>query len=419
MKKDKQNLQVVYLGETGFPFGLAAIQKMTLVSKALIKAGAKVTIVNRKGKFDPAKPLDLTPAGVHEGIHYVYTSGTIYKPKGFVSRNWQKIKGLYGEFQYLRRLKKNGELDAGIISSHRFGLVLLYLLYSTVLRFPVVLNYVEWTRTMEHRRGFWKKISDVLYDKYLVKRMDGALPISELLMAHYRELALGKPVLKLPILCDFELFNLPKRQIGEPYFLYCGSLSYREVINFILEAYEQLPDQPEMKLKLVVSGGEKSEYEQFHQDLQRLHKGAHIEVFSNIPYAQLVDLYLHASALLIPMRPTLQDAARFPHKIGEYLAAGNPIVTTNYGEIVHYFKNEETALIADQYEPAEFAKRLQFVLDNPEKARGIGKKGRALGLKEFDYWQFGPKLKTFLEALIGKTGSRQSKKVMDREAVEL
>jgi glycosyltransferase involved in cell wall biosynthesis len=418
MKKDLQKLHVVYLGETGFPYGLAAIQKMTLVSKALVRAGARVAIVNRKGKFDPAKPRDLAPAGEHEGIHYVYTSGTIYRPKGFIARNWQKVTGQFREFRYLRQLRKQGRLDAGIISSHRFGLVCLYLLYSWMLRFPVVLNYVEWTRTMEHRRGFWKRISDILYDKYLVKRMDAALPISELLMTHYRELAPRKPAMKLPIICDFELFNLPKRGIEEPYFLYCGSLSYREVIDFILEAYDQLPAQPLLKLKLVVSGGKKSEYEQFHKDLQQYRKAAHIEVYANIPYDQLVDLYLHASALLIPLRPTLQDAARFPHKIGEYLAAGNPIVTTNHGEIVHYFKNEETALIAEHYDVPAFAERMRFVMDHPEKARNIGKKGREMGLREFDYVQYGPRLVRFLEKLTVKYGRRPVGAVADREAVE-
>lgn len=415
MKKQQKKFHVVYLGEAGFPYGLAAIQKMTIISKALIGAGAKVTIISRKGKFSPNDPKDLAPEGVYEGINYVYTSGSIYRPKGFVSRTLSKIKGGFREFQYLRKLRKNNDLDAAIISSHRFGLVLLYLMYSAILRMPVVLNYVEWTKTMEHRRGFWKNLGDVLYDRYLVKRMDGALPISELLIEHYREIAPGKPYMKIPILCDFKLFDLPKREIEEPYFLYCGSLSYRQVIDFILEAYDQLPDQPEMKLYLLVSGGKKDEYEKFDNELKQMKKGKHIRRFSNVPYSQLVDLYLHASGLLIPMRPTLQDAARFPHKIGEYLAAGNPVVTTNFGEIVHYFKDGETALVADEYETEQFAQKMQFVLENPEKAKEIGQNGKELGLVEFDYPQIGLRLKAFLEGVAGLPSGQTSVAPSSRE----
>ena len=410
----REQMNIVYLGETGFPYGLAAIQKMTLVSKSLVKAGARVTIVNRKGKFDPSKPRDLEPEGIHEGIHYVYTSGTIYRPKGFLKRNLQKISGLFKEYGYLKEMKRRGELDIAIVSSHRFNLVFLYLLYSRLLGFTTVLNYVEWTKTMEHRRGFWKKLGDNLYDKYLVKRFDAALPISELLLEHYEELAPGKPKLKLPIICEFDLFNLPKREDADPYFLYCGSLSYREVIDFILKAYEDLPDSTEMKLKLLVSGGSKKEYEAFDKELAGLSKSSLIERYSNIPYSELVDLYLNAKGLLIPMRPTLQDAARFPHKIGEYLAAGNPIITTNFGEIVHYFKNEETALIAKEYDVEQFTERMQFVVDHPEKAEQIGRNGKHMGLREFDYLQYGPRLLNFFRKLLpaSKQTSKEKSKLV-------
>jgi hypothetical protein len=49
MKKKEQDFHVVYLGETTFPIGFGAIQRMIMVSKALLKAGAKVNVINRKG----------------------------------------------------------------------------------------------------------------------------------------------------------------------------------------------------------------------------------------------------------------------------------------------------------------------------------------------------------------------------------
>ena len=81
MNKEKENdsFHVVYLGEAGFPFGMAAIQKMTLISKALIHNNCKVTVINYKARFDPKKKMDLKVAGIFEGIHYVYSSGSIYK----------------------------------------------------------------------------------------------------------------------------------------------------------------------------------------------------------------------------------------------------------------------------------------------------------------------------------------------------
>ena len=106
-QKDKKPFHVIYLGESGFPYGLAAIQKLIMISKALISVGAKVTVINRKGFFDPEKLVDIPLEGVVHGINYIYTSGTVYKPKSFFPRNIQKLRGIIKEFMFLRKLKKD------------------------------------------------------------------------------------------------------------------------------------------------------------------------------------------------------------------------------------------------------------------------------------------------------------------------
>lgn len=399
-KTSGKKLHVVYLGETGFPYGLAAIQKMILISKALISEGAKVTVINRKGIFDSTKPIDLPLEGEFEGIHYKYTSGTIYKPGSFIARNLQKLKGIIGEFNYIRTLRKNKELDAGIISCYHFGQVLLYRLYSMIFGFPVVYNYVEMASAIEHRRGTMKKINDFLFERLLVGSMAGALPISQVLIENYKKIAPGKSYLKIPILSDFEKFDIPKKEAGQPHFLYCGALDYKEVIDFVLKAYDLLPDDIDTHLYLVLGGGSKATYEKLLADISKMKKGSMVKVIHNVPHAQIPGYYARALALLIPMRPTLQDAARFPHKIAEYVASGNPMISVNYGEVAHYFKDGENALIATEYDPAQYAEKMKFVLDHPAEAVRIGQNGKALGLKEFNYQNYGKSLHTFLKNLI-------------------
>jgi len=397
--KNDKKLHVIYLGEIGFPFGLASIQKMTLISKALISEGAKVTIINRKGVFDPDKPIDLPLEGEFEGIHYKYTSGTIYKPKKFLARNIQKLKGLIGEFNYIRTLHKKGELDAGIISCYDFGQVLLYRLYSWLLGFPVVYNYVEMASAIEHRRGIAKKINDYLFERLLVGSMAGALPISQVLIDNYKKIAPGKSYLKIPILSDFEKFDIPKKEPEHTHFLYCGALDYKEVIDFVLKAYDELPTGIDIHLYLVLGGGSKATYERLLEDISKMKKSSMVKVILNVPHAQIPEYYSQATALLIPMRPTLQDAARFPHKIAEYVASGNPMISVNYGEVAQYFKDGETALVADDYKATQFAEKMKFVIDHPEESKVIGEKGKKLGLQEFNHLNYGPRLVTFFNEI--------------------
>ncbi len=400
MQKENQNTtnHVVFLGESGFPIGLATIQRITLVAKALQYVGNKASVICRKGVWKKSENIDFESHGNYEGIDYVYTSKSPYRPEGFLTRNVHKLKGMYGEFKYLKYLKKNDKLDVAIISDMKVVHVLRYFMYSNFLNFPIVINFVEMTSSMQHRDNFFIRINDYLHDKWAIRLFDGALPISDRLIDYYKLVSHSKPSLKLPILCDFEKFSKVKN-LEEPYFLYCGSIRYTEVRNFIIEAYKSLPDSESTKLYMIISGGTKKETSLLEQELNTHFDTQSIKLFSNIPYEELVKLYMNAIALLIPLRPTIQDSSRFPHKIGEYLASGNPVITTNVGEIANYFVDGKSALIANSYTVSSFAEKMRFVLDYPALANEIGLRGRELGLKEFDYKAHGSRLQKFIEEL--------------------
>ena len=53
IKNKVEKFHVVWLGESGFPYGLAAIQNTIVIGDALIKAGEHFTVINRKGKLRP------------------------------------------------------------------------------------------------------------------------------------------------------------------------------------------------------------------------------------------------------------------------------------------------------------------------------------------------------------------------------
>ena len=409
MTKIEDDFHVVYLGESGFPVGFGAIQRMIMVSKALMDAGASVNVINRKGTFDPDQPVDIPVSGDFEGIQYRYTSGTVYRPKGFFNRNWQKLIGGFREWNYLKTLKREGQLDVGIISCYSFTQVLLYRIYSKLLGFPIAYNYVEWASAIEHRRGLKNKINDYFYDKWLVPSMDGALPISEVLIENFGSVAPKKPTFKIPILCDFDKFDVVAKTPERPYFAYCGALDYRELIDFVLTAFDGLSDQPEVEMHLALGGGNQADYEGLMAFVAKMKKGDRVKVFRNVPHNKIPDLYAPALGLLIPMRDTLQDAARFPHKIGEYVASGNPIISSNFGEVAYYFKDKENGLIADAYNIAAFTEKMQFVLDHPTEAKAIGQKGKEMGLREFNFLHYGQNLRAFLSKLANKKQKQKEK----------
>lgn len=395
----KVSEHVVFLGESGFPRGLATIQRVTLMGRALLNCGVHTTVVCRKGVWKKGGGINFEKEGSYEGINYIYTSKDPYRPNGLFSRNFQKAIGIYGEIRYLKHLKRHKGIDLVIVSDMKVIHVLRYILLAKFLNFPIVVNFVEMVSSMQNRhRKPLRKINDYLLDKWVIKMFDGALPISSKLADYYTSISPAKPMMKLPIICDFEKFDIDKNS-QEPYFLYCGNFKYREVRDFVVNSFKTISGIHDFKLYMIVSGGNEKETILLKEEINKSFKTPLVKLFSNIPYSQLVELYVNATALLIPLRPTVQDTARFPHKIGEYLASGNPVVTTNVGEIMNYFVDEQTALVADGYNVDTFGKKMEFVINNQEKAKEIGRRGKVLGLEEFDYRTQGHRLKHFIKQM--------------------
>ena len=79
-----------------------------------------------------------------------------------------------------------------------------------------------------------------------------------------------------------------------------------------------------------------------------------------------------AHGLLIPLFDDVRSTARFPTKIGEYLASGRPIVTTAVGEMPRYFEDGVTAFISAPDDPQELWRedRRTAVRPRPRGGRG-------------------------------------------------
>ena len=393
-----KKLQVVYLGELGFPVGLAPIQKCRLLSRALIENGARVTVLGRMGTHDRASVPGLRARGEFEGIEYHVSSGTPYRPKSVGARLALIAAGLINEIRHLVRLRRAGRFDVGLLSVIDFPLAVFYGLIAKTLRAPLVLLLVEHGAALDNRTSLGQKMGDRLFDKTIRFFVDGFLPISEYLVEFVKRCAPGKPYLKIPVLADFDLFAAVHRRPGPPTFLFCSSAAYPDVVAFVLAAFEALAVD-EAELVLVVSG-RPGPMGRIRAAVNRSPRSRQIRLLSNLSETELIRRYVDASGLLIPLRPTRQDQARFPHKIGEYTASGNPIITTAVGEIPLYFEDGQSAFIARDYDPGLFAEKMRLVMERPDEARRVGEAGRRVGIANFDYRKYGPPLLSFLNDVV-------------------
>lgn len=389
----KNKSVIIYAGTNGFPFGLAQMERQKLIARGLQEAGAEVIILCRYGLQDEADHKTEFDSNVYNGIKFVYASGNPYRPGSFIKRNIQKFKGLFHEFKIIRKQKSKSGLTAILVSTLAFYNVLYYKIISLVTGVPLVLDNVEYFSSMNIRKSVLKKLDNYLYDHYSHVLADKVVGISDFLISVVQKRNPLKPVIKIPAIVDFSQFKSDSIA-GEDFFLYCGNAGYFQVINFVISSFEKIENRG-FALYLVVNGNETDMNTVWNRINVSPRKDL-IHIFSRLPVQELIDLYMTSKALLIPLRNTKQDIARFPHKIGEYTAAGKPIVSTNIGEIGKYFTDGATALLADQYSESTFAAKMQSVIDNPVQTRQIGVHGHELGKGNFDFLVLGKKLNHFI-----------------------
>jgi glycosyltransferase involved in cell wall biosynthesis len=387
---------IVFLGSSGFPYVKeATVTRILYLAMALKEADYQVLIINKKGRYLTSEnETKLDPTGKLNGIDYVYTSGDANYSTVFLKRNINKVKGFLNEVKLLYRLKKQGKLHYAFIYTHFFSALLYYRLISKIIGFKTVINIVEYLSMIEAKKTVKAKINDKLFDTYVSCMGDGYIPISDFLVSKLRKAAKNK-YLKIPPVFDYKVFDEQKTYTHTPkYFLFCGSAGYYEVIKLIVDSYRAI-NRTDVELYIVSNGA--PHYVKRVQEL--IAEDKTISLFQNLSNEDLYDLYRNAHALLIPLRDTIQDTARFPNKISEYLATRNTIITTNFGEIPKYFTNNENALVADQFSVASYSKELLRSIENPELCVQIGERGYQTGKQYFSFNNYAVPLKELLDRL--------------------
>ena len=328
-------MRIIHLGFSGFPKGMASVQRTLLTFKGLKEAGATPLIIN---KISHHQYPENKKVRLFDRIPYINTAYYNSKPGSFLKRNLNKLSGYFGELILL--YKKRKTIDTAIIYSNYFLEYPYYFILSRILGFKIVIQYVEMFSSIPGRNSFFTKINDQLIDRYVCSFCDGLIVISDYLAKHVHSIKASKPIVKIPANSDFSAVDLISTSNSGEYLMYCGTINYEEIIEFIISLFAKLKENNQYSgsLLLIISGTHENNWIKLHSFIETISCKKDIVIKSNIPHSELLKDYKGADVLIIPLRNTLQDIARFPHKIGEYTAARRPILSTNLGEIKLYFK---------------------------------------------------------------------------------
>jgi len=387
-------MYTIHLGVSGFPqLNNATIQRMRLTFKSLNNTSLTPLIIN---KASLAKTGSKQHAGRYNGILYVNTASDPSRPDSFIKRNLNKLSGIIFEFCFL--YKKRKSINSAIFYSASFWELLYYSLLSRLFSFKLTIQYVEYRSSIPSRKKLLLRLNDYLFDNYCFFYIDGIIVISEFLKE--RSLAKNKklPFIKVSAVTDFNDFLIEPTKDHTDYLMYCGTIDYLPVIDLVMDLFERLKDNKVYtgNLMLVIGGNNAANFDTLDNRIKTSKFSSNIILKRNVAHKTIPALYLGADLLLIPLRKTLQDIARFPQKISEYTASKKAILSTNVGDVGHYFKSGDSAILADEYSVDSYYDTVSKYLRSKEEMLRIGENGYQVGMKNFNYLAYSVPLESFL-----------------------
>lgn len=159
--------------------------------------------------------------------------------------------------------------------------------------------------------------------------------------------------------------------------------------------------------KLIMIGNHRVNIEQYE-----IGRNSVIET-GYVDYENLVRYLAGCDVLMLPLRNTISNQARWPSRINDYLAVGRPIITCPVGDVSELFREHNIGLLAPD-NPQDFAGATLSLLEDQALREEMGFNARRIAEEQLS-WEI---LTVQLEKFYRKILSQQDEKVGQGDARE-
>lgn len=108
-----------------------------------------------------------------------------------------------------------------------------------------------------------------------------------------------------------------------------------------------------------------------------------------------------ATVGLVCLRPEPRYSISLPVKLFEYMAAGLPVIASNFPLWKEIVEGNECGITVDPLNPKEIAQAIEYLLNHPEERLRMGENGRQAVLEKYNWETEGKKLLALYKELEG------------------
>ena len=376
-----------------FPFGMAATTRIMAYSVGLVEEGAEVTSICLNPYYKKGS-ISLCKVGEYNHVKYCFP-GDVYKSGGPLKHKLQIIKSIFSSLSLLR--KKRQEIDFLIISSDSSVYLPLYTFWAKMIGIRPVFITDEYPMPIRvHLQNDIPKWKKILY-KFVLKRQDSLIFMTNKLNNFFNS-ELKKPYHILPTITDTSRFDIEIEPSDKKYMCYMGNMELsKDNVDNIIRAFALVSDKYKDIDFYLYGAPSQKDREIIEGVITECKMENRVFIKGRVP-ATDVPAILKKAYLLVSSQPNTKRAeGGFPTKLGEYMATGIPTILTDVGEISQYVKDGVHVHIVPPENPELYAKKLDWILTNYNKALEIAVVAKKYLYDNFDYRKVTKDLYNFFE----------------------
>jgi glycosyltransferase involved in cell wall biosynthesis len=195
------------------------------------------------------------------------------------------------------------------------------------------------------------------------------------------------------------LLNLssPTREVNEKVLVYVGGISKLRGAIEMVRALEHL--NPAWNVRLDLIG--KFEPPELEEELQALPGYWRVRFLGWLPWELAWERAQAAFAGLVLFHPAPNHTNSLPNKLFEYMAAGLPVVASNFPLWKEIVEGNRCGITVDPLDSKAIAQAIEYLLAHPEEALQMGENGRRAVEEKYNWEAESKKLLGVYSKLLG------------------
>ena len=384
--------------------------RLLSIAKGLREAGHEVHVLAEKPNHPEGIIREDYRDGIfeertYEGIPVTYTWVYTHPEKNFLKR-----LAFYLSFMAMAivgALRKKGDFDVVLASSPPLFVGLSGWLAARLKDAKFVFDVRDiWPEVAVAMGALSNPITIRLaeqLERFIYNRADGITAVTSSFCNHIQEVASEKiPMRRIMNGTMPEVFHQDSRREemraqlgiqGKYVVTYAGNLGLAQGLPHLIEAADRLQENEEVEFVLLGSGPVKEDLIQ-EANIREL---TNVRFLDRVPLEEAAAHMAASDALLVPLEDHEIYRQFIPSKLFDSMASGRPILLSVDGEARTILEEAEAGL----YYPAEdgeaLAKRIEWLVDHPEKGKKMGRNGRVYARENCTRAVQAQKMADFLE----------------------